>query len=262
MTQADPAEPRIQSVQGIERALDVLSLFVEAESQTLGVTEIAQNLGLSKAVVHRILSTFRAKEFVEIDDVTHRYRLGPKILMLGLRNMDRLDFRVIAREAMTELVRTTNETATLSIRVGWDRVYIDQITPERDVKMVVQIGRPFPLHTGASSKALLAFLPTPEQEDYLASHELVAMTAHSITDPVKLRAELKSIRAKGHAVSFGERDDSAGSVAAPIFGMNDQLLGVISISGPAERFRGEAKEAAGTLMAATRGVSARMGHRA
>ena len=261
MTVADPPEPRIQSVQGIDRALDVLSLFVEADSHTLGVTEIAQSLGLSKAVVHRILSTFRAKEFVEIDETTHRYRLGPKILMLGLSQINRLDFRIVAREAMSELVKATNETATLSIRVGWDRVYIDQITPERDVKMVVQIGRPFPLHTGASSKALLAFLSEAEQEEYIGSRELVAMTAHSITDRDQLRVELKRIRSKGHAVSFGERDDSAGSVAAPIFGLDARLLGVISISGPAERFRDEVDEAAATLLSATRSVSARMGHR-
>ncbi len=261
MTQADAAEPRIQSVQGIERALDVLSLFVEAESQTLGVTEIAQSLGLSKAVVHRILSTFRAKEFVEIDDMTHRYRLGPKILMLGLRNMDRLDFRVIAREAMTELVRTTNETATLSIRVGWDRVYIDQITPERDVKMVVQIGRPFPLHTGASSKALLAFLPTPEQEEYLASHELVAMTAHSITDPVKLRAELKSIREGPRRLLRRTRRQCRLGGGADIRDERSAPRRDLDLR-PRRALPGEAKEAAGTLMAATRGVSARMGHRA
>ncbi len=251
----------MQGVQGVERALGVLSLFVESDSHTLGVTEIAQKLNLSKAVVHRILSTFRTQEFVEMDETTHRYRLGPKILLLGLSQIDRLEFRTVAHEVMTELVAVTNETATLSIRVGWDRVYIDQVTPDRDIKMVVQLGRPFPLHTGASSKALLAFLPLEEQDEYLTSHDLLPMTPNTITDPKRLREELKQIRANGYATSFGERDSSAGSVAAPIFGRDDRLLGVISISGPAERFRSEADSAAQSLLAATRSVSMRMGHR-
>ena len=78
-----PAAPG-QTIAGIERALDALSLFAESETASLGVTEIAQRLGLSKAVVHRILASFRAKGFVELDESTRRYSLGPKILFLGL----------------------------------------------------------------------------------------------------------------------------------------------------------------------------------
>lgn len=255
-------ETPMQGVQGVERALSVLSLFVESGSETLGVTDISQQLNLSKAVVHRILSTFRVHEFVEIDETTHRYRLGPKILLLGLSQLDRMEFRIIAHEAMIHLVAATHETATLSIRVGWDRVYIDQVTPERDIKMVVQLGKPFPLHTGASSKALLAFLSSPEQEEYFDSHELVAMTSKTITDPVRLRKELRRIREAGYAMSFGERDSSAGSVAAPIVGRDGRLLGVISISGPGDRFRSEVESASKALLEATRSVSARMGYRA
>src|SRR5580704_15932560 len=55
------ADDKQQGLNGIERALDVLSLFSASDAPTLGVTEIASELALSKAVVHRLLTTFRAR---------------------------------------------------------------------------------------------------------------------------------------------------------------------------------------------------------
>jgi IclR family transcriptional regulator, acetate operon repressor len=253
--------PSGESSSGVERALDVLQCFGRSGQATLGVTEIADELGLSKAVVHRTLSAFRSRGFLEIEESTHRYRLGPEILVLGLGYLDRIEVRSLARETLTALVSATNETATLSVRVGWTRAYIDQVTPNRDVKMVVQLGEPFPLHAGASSKALLAFLSETEQEEYLTGHALAAMTPNTITDPDRLRKELAAIRAAGFAVSFSERDASAGSVAAPVLGHEGIPVGVISVSGPVERFRAEADSASRELLAAVRDLSRRLGYR-
>lgn len=246
---------------GIERALDILRLFCHSESLTLGVTEIAQVLGLSKAVVHRTLSAFCAKGFLELDESTHRYRLGPESMFLGLTYLDRLDIRSSAHEVLQGLVAITGATATLSVKVGWTRVYLDQVTPSQDVKMVVQLGKPFPLHTGASSKAMLAFLDPAEQTEYIDGHELIRLTPLSITDPKVLREELKHIRAKGYAVSMGERDASAGSVAAPVLDYNGALLAVISVCGPVDSFRAKSAEAATALLDATSGLSKRFGYR-
>jgi len=250
-----------ESSSGVERALDVLRCFGRSGQITLGVTEIADELGLSKAVVHRTLSAFRSRGFLEIEESTHRYRLGPEIVLLGLRYLDQIDVRSLGRQTLNDLVAATNETATLSVRMAWTRVYIDQVTPNRDVKMVVQLGEPFPLHAGASSKALLAFLPAGDQEEYLSAESLSAMTPHTITDPARLREELEGIRAAGFAVSFSERDASAGSVAAPVFGHEGAPLGVISVSGPVERFRAEAQAASQALLAAVHELSRRLGYR-
>lgn len=258
---ADNASRKGESISGIERALDVLALFVRADTPTLGVTEIAETLGVSKAVVYRQLSAFRSRGFVELEPVTHRYRLGPEILFLGLSYLDQLDVRSLGHETLTELVAATNETATMSVRVGWSRVYVDQVTPQREVKMSVQLGRAFPLHAGASSKAMLAFLPEAAREDYLSNQHLNSLTARTITEPIRLRKELAVIADQGFAVSFGERDASAGSVAAPVFRHDGELAGVISVSGPVERFSAEVEKSSALLLAASRQLSQRLGYR-
>ena len=257
MTEAAPSG---QTIAGIERALDALSLFAESESPSLGVTEIAQSLGLSKAVVHRILASFRAKGFIELDETTRRYSLGPKILFLGLTYLDRIDIVSVARVAMAELCAATNETATLSLRNGGHRVYVDQVSPARDVKMTVALGLPYPLHAGASSKAFLAFLPPAEVDAYLEG-ALPSLTERTVVDPRKLRKELARIRETGYAQSYGERMEGAGAVAAPVFGRDGLPAGVISVCGPMERFRDEADGAAELLLQHTRDASARLGYR-
>ncbi len=165
--------------------------------------------------------------------------------------------RTLGRETLVQPVAATSETATISVRVGWSRVYVDQVTPQREVRMSVQLGRPFPLHAGASSKAMLAFMPRDEREEYLADQHLSPLTARTITDAARLRKELAAIAKRGFAVSFGERDDAAGSVAAPVFGHDGEIAGVISVSGPVERFSAEVEKSSDLLLSAAH----RLGYR-
>ena len=242
----------------VDRALMILSLFSISENESLGVTEIAGKTGLSKAVVHRILSSFLVNGFVETDEF-RRYRLGTSALYLGLAYLDRLDIGNLARPVIESLSKATNETSTLSIRIGSSRVYIDQVTPDRDVKMVVQLGKPWPLHAGASSKAFLAFLDEDRIDEYL-SGPLEQLTTSTITSQEALREEIAVIRRKGFAISDGERLEGAASVAAPVLGLDGQPVAVISVSGPAERLMSQFSSAARLLVAATTDLSKRTGY--
>jgi IclR family transcriptional regulator, acetate operon repressor len=248
-----------QTIAAVERAADVLSLFARSPGPDLGVTEIAQELDLSKAVVHRILASFRAKEFIELDESTRRYRLGRQSLALGLAYLDTIDIVRMAHPVLRELVEASNETATLSLRFGDSRVYVDQVTPPIDIKMMVKLGEAYPLHAGGSSKAILAFLPAEEQETYLA-RPLASLTDMTVTDVRELRQELQAIRERGYSVSFGERQVGAGSVAAPLLDHEGRPVAVMSLCGPVERVRGEVDGLAATLLAATTDLSARLGY--
>ncbi len=250
-----------QTIAGVERALDVLSLFAEPGSAELGVTEIAERLDLSKAVVHRILSSFRVKDYVEVDEETRRYRLGNKILTLGLSFLESVDAQDVGRSALHELVALTDETATQSVRAGWQRVYVAQVTPQRDIKMVVQLGAAFPLHAGASSKALLAYLSPELRDAYFAQGRLEKLTSDTLSSRKAVEEELAEIRTRGYAVSLGERQAGAGSVAAPVFDHTGAVVSVISVCGPVQRFSAEVDECARHLLDVTRATSRRLGHR-
>lgn len=248
-----------RTVATVERAADVLLHFARMEAPTLGVTEIAGSLSMSKAAVHRILSSLRSRGLIQVDEATRRYSLGPMAMVLGLSYLARLDVRRLAAPELRQLSARTNETATLSVRTGDSRVYVDQVTPAREVIMSVSIGIPFPLHAGGSSKAFLAFLPDEEVDAYLR-RRLTALTENTITDKEKLRAELALIRKRGWAHSSAERQTGAASVAAPVFDHAGQPCAVISVCGPAERFSTEVDRCATALLAVTAHLSAKMGH--
>ena len=71
------------TINAVKRALDVLLLFTTSGSAYLGVSQIAGQLRISKAVVYRMLSTLRTAGLVELDEATRRYSLGPTALALA-----------------------------------------------------------------------------------------------------------------------------------------------------------------------------------
>lgn len=261
-TEPDRSSPRADNgtiVTAVVRTADVLTCLAEAPTRTVGVTEVAQQLQLSKAVVFRILVSLQSRGYVDFDETSRRYQLGSRSLSLGMAYLERTDVRELARSALVQLSAEMSETATLSVRSGWERMYVDQVTPERDIKMVVSIGRPFPLHAGSSSKAFLAFLATEDRERFFSEQPLTPLTDHTIVDPAALRAELDAITARGFAYSEGERQEGAGSVAAPVLDRDGLPVAVISVCGPVERFRSCTDAAARALLAQTQQLSRQLG---
>ena len=159
------------------RVADVLLLFVEGPS-TLGVTRIARELGLSKAVVHRILQSLAGRDMVVLDAVSREYRLGPSVAALGARALRESDLRSAALPLLRRLRDETRETATLSTPVPHGRVYLDQVVGLHEIKMTVELGRRFPLHAGSSGKCMLAHLDAEHRDEVLAGG-LESLTPHT-----------------------------------------------------------------------------------
>jgi DNA-binding IclR family transcriptional regulator len=240
------------------RVIDVLLLFTDGTDE-LGVSRIARELGLSKAVVHRILQTLVARGMVTLDQQTRLYQLGPTTAALGARALRDLDLRAVAASTLRRLQEETRETVTLTALVPGGRAYVDQIVSTHEVKMTVELGRRFPLHAGSSGKSVLAFLPERRREEILTGR-LAALTGSTPTDPVELRAELAAIQDLGYASSAGERQADAGSVAAPLFGLDGDVRGAVSVCGPRSRFTPEfVRDCAPRVVEAAHDISKALG---
>ena len=216
----------------IDRALAVLGVLAEA-SQPMGVTEIARRVGLPKSVVHYHVSALVRNRYVEARP-DRRYGLGYAALRLGRGNYSNLELRARALPHMRALHHDTWETVTLSVLVGRERVYVDQLVSPQEIKLAVELGRPFPLHAGASGRAIMAFLPLDAREALL-SEPLERLSPHTVVDPAVLRELLDGVRAAGLATSRSERQEGAASVAVPVFD-NHGVAGAICVCGPEYRF--------------------------
>ena len=220
--------------EGATRVADVLLLFL-GDSHELGVTQVARELDTSKAVVHRVLQSMVNRGLLVQDPGNRMYRLGPAAVAIGARALRDCDLRSVAEPILSSLRDATSETTTLSQRNGHDRAYIVQFPSPQEIKMLVEIGRTFPLHAGSSSKVILANLGAAEQVDVVKG-ALEQLTPQTVIDPQELAVELEHIRQQGYAVSRGERQPGAGAVAAPVFDFAGNVVGAISVCGPSQRF--------------------------
>src|SRR6478609_2976298 len=190
------------TVGAVDRAVDVLLLFGRSLQPSLGVTEIAQELGMPKSGVHRVLSTLRRRRLVTYAPQSRKYALGQAAIALSQSYITRLDVQAMGADTLVELMQRTGETATLAVRRHGSVIFRAQSVPDRELRVELRLTKPSPIHVGASGKAFLAFLPDEETEDFLRRAALPAVTDRTITDIAAMRAELAVIREDGYATSI------------------------------------------------------------
>lgn len=237
-----------------DRVADVLLLFAQSD-RPLGVTEIAQSLSLSKAVVHRILQSLTTRSLTWVVPGESTYILGPAATTLSMRAWSQLDLRSLAAPILRKLRDDTRETTTLSVLIGHQRIYLDQYESPQEVKMVVELGPRLPLHSGASSRAILAHLP----EGVIDTAVAQLQELRPDLDVAAYRDRLAEVRTKGYASSINERGTGSASIAAPFFDAHGNVLGSVSSSGPAFRYGEEGHEEHVRLVIdAARAITARL----
>jgi IclR family acetate operon transcriptional repressor len=248
-------QPSTRRIGAAERAITVLDTL--AEGGELGTNEIARRTGMTPSTVSRQLGTLAAAGLVERVAATGRYRLGLRIVQLANALLVRLDVRTVARPHLEELVRTTGETATLSVPGETDAITVDFVSGSHQIQPVSRLGRPSIAHATSAGKVMLAFAGRP-----LADATLQAYTPRTITDPRKLAVEIERVREQGWAEAIEEREIGLSAIAAPIRSSHGELEAIVALQGPSSRFDGRAVERAlPALVATAEAISHELGWR-
>ncbi len=215
-------------IQSLARGLKILNLLEQARGG-MGTTEVAKKMTIDKSSASRLLHTLANYDFVAQDESTARYQLGPRLLTLGQRVLDRISLRDRARPYLHKLVDATGECAHLAILAQRQALYIDQAESSAALRVESEIGTLSPLHCTALGKAMLAF------GDGALPDSLLPFTQRTITDQAVLQAQLLQIRQRGYAIDDEEYNYGVRCVAAAVHDHRGLLLGAIGISGPAGR---------------------------
>jgi DNA-binding IclR family transcriptional regulator len=244
----------------VEKAIDVLFCF-DLQHPQLRLSEISQRLGLHKSTAHRLLSLLKKKGLVVADPTSQLYSLGPALVELAWIVLRQQDLRTLCRPYLEQLRQATNETVSLHIRMGNTRVCVEELESDQEVKYSQALGLTAPVHVGAPGKALLAFLPQEELGRLLPTLSLAPITADTITDREAFGAELVKTRARGYAVSIGERSPWAAAVAAPIRDRRGQISAAVSVSGPSQRLTSRVlRELGAQVIKVAKEISAALGY--
>lgn len=223
-------------IQSLLRSIELLEILKARRSFT--IAELAESVGLPPSTVHRILQTFCEKKFVVRDERSHTYRLGPALISLGKAASSGIRIQDAALPVLTDLTKKTREDSYLVIPVGNKGLVIEKVDGPNHLKVVEEFGYEMYLHCGAIRKVLLAFQSPEFIESYVQS-VLYRHDALPRLSPPELREELKKIRERGHAVSYGDYVGDAYGIGAPVFDAEGALAGSIGIIVPGVRIPDE-----------------------
>ncbi|PWI58766.1 IclR family transcriptional regulator [Sulfoacidibacillus thermotolerans] len=249
------------TVKSVEKAcllLDVVSLYPEG----IGITELAEQVDMYKSTVHRLLGTLMKRGYIQQDVHSGKYKLGYKLLDLGMKMLSSLDLRKEAAPLLQELAHQTNEVVHLGVLDHGDIVYIDKVESNQTVRMHSRVGKRVPVHAVGLGKAILAAFEDREVEQLIHLYGLPAVTPKTITDRHQLMAILAEVREQGYAFDIEENELGICCVASPIYDNNHKVVAACSVSGPNHRMAlTRLKELAPIVRQTAKEISLRLGDR-
>jgi DNA-binding IclR family transcriptional regulator len=223
---ANTTPPITDAVDLSLRLIEKLALAAEPQ----GVSDLARELGSSKATVYRHLQTLAVHGFARQDATSSRYTAGIKLLVLGERLRERFDIVQVAREEMVQLRDETRQPVTLSTLVDRDVVVLEVLHGHAIINFGTQAGTVLDLHASAHGKIALAYGPDALLQRCL-SKQLKPWTSHTICSHQGLQRAITEVKSRGWATAPNQVLDGVNGLAAPIFNYTRAYAGAIAIAG-------------------------------
>jgi DNA-binding IclR family transcriptional regulator len=215
-----------------EKVLDVVLLFNSGRPE-LKADEISQLINAPRSTTYRYLQILRDKGFLDRTP-SGGYKLGLVLLQLARIARRALDFNALAQPVMEHIAQESRETVLLTRLAGKTAVCVNRVEGPQTVRISFDVGQVQPLHGGASSKILLAFVPENRWEKHLEL-PLERFTEETVTDLEVLKDQLRTIRSQGYCVSDSEVDVGVRAVSVPIVDTQGGVLAALSTAGPSFR---------------------------
>jgi IclR family acetate operon transcriptional repressor len=218
-------------MRSLERALHILAVLEEGGSG-MTVTELGRASQLSKATVLRIVLVLEKYGFAE---KRHgRYRLGATVLPLAHEYVVGNELVRVALPVLQELARTSKETASLSVRVGFKRIAVQRVEGVNPLRFALPIGQHLPLHVGAG-KVLAAAMPGTERDRWMDELEEMFLAKGDAFSRKALTEDLEKIRRNGYAVAVGDRLKGTFAITAPVINAFKETIAIVNVAGAVER---------------------------
>ncbi|HEY1362953.1 MAG TPA: IclR family transcriptional regulator [Xanthobacteraceae bacterium] len=219
------------------KTFHILDLFSDREP-AWSQAEIARATGLARSTVSRLVRFLCLRNYLL--EQHGRYRLGFAAVDLGRRAQLQFNLVELCADALQELAERSGETVILA---GYDHARASVVCLAQlpslagGLRVFENVGAAYPLHSGATGKAVLAFLPDARLQAVLAG-DITPLNPASRTSRAALKAQIAQIREQGYAVTREETYPGVAGVAVPIRAGSGQPLGSIAIAGPLHRMRG------------------------
>ena len=225
-----PAAPRQDAAGAVPKALRVLEA-VAARKRPLSIAEIAATLDLPQPTAHRIVGVLEKLGFVGREPGRRRIVEGRRLVGLGLDVLQAAAGSGASHAVLASLAKMTGESCNLGVIAGGSVVYVDRVESQWPLGLRFEPGSRVPLHCTAIGKLLLSEMPDAAFDAYLANGPRTRYTATTITDPRRLKEELKRIRKQGYSTDNQEFMSGVVCIAVPVQGpRNGRICAGLAIS--------------------------------
>jgi DNA-binding IclR family transcriptional regulator len=238
-TDRKPLKESDRQIDTVAKALCLMNCFTATEPE-LTLKQLSEKTGLYKSRIIRLCGTLAAHGYL-IRTPMARYKLGPKLMILGKVYERTNPLTAIARPVMRELSALTGESTKLFVIEGYKRLCLVREKGPSPLQYAIHEGEIQELYAGAGGKLLLAFAPEAFQKDII-QRKRKKFTDETITDPDALQKELEIIRRQGYASSKGELVSEVAGLSAPVYDYEGQVCAALTIAGPGQRFSTERRK--------------------
>lgn len=213
--------------QTLMRGLDVIEA-VAREVLTLG--ELAERLDLAKSTTHRLASALVDRGYLAFTPRAG-YRLGAKMLELGLHAQAQADLIQVARPHLETLAAATEDTVHLGILENDLALYLDKMPGRRRINISSRVGDRQPLSSTGLGKALMLDHPESYWTERFSADQAAGAP---VADAAKWHRRMRDYVAAGRAYDLEENEDQIRCVAAPVRDAAGAIVGAISVSSAAQ----------------------------
>ncbi|MGM4988182.1 IclR family transcriptional regulator [Tardiphaga sp. 841_E9_N1_2] len=245
-------------VHSVQLAIDVLEAVAFSDDE-LGVTQIADRLGMTKGSVHRHLQTLVDRGYLTQNSSTSRYSIGPKGRLLA-RHAPDADLTQLAEGPMRQLRDALGHFVVLSEMTPRGALILHKLSGTAAIELGVRPGSELTFHASAQGKVLLAFAPSPMRARVLAQ-PLQRFTDKTVVSVRKLEQEYLEIVRLGFATAPEQSLIGMNAVAAPIFDAQDACIASVAIVASIQVLPEKTRPSdVAQLIEAARQISHKLGH--
>lgn len=247
----------------VNRAVAILREIAEAGG-AVQIKTLAGRLALPPSTVHRLLDLLAQEGMVERDDAARAYRAGREYFRLSSLVFNANPVRAVAMPLLEEAVRECNETAYLGLYLPRERrmMFAAACESSHPLGYRVKQNEPVSILTGASGRAILAWLPEHDLDEALAAEAEHPAVRKAVRSRKGLLEDLAQIRARGYAVTYGQRIPGAVGVFSAVFDAQGAVVGCIGYTVPEQRHQaGRLPRLAAAVRRFAGALSAALGYR-
>lgn len=194
------------------RGVEALVALLKAH-HSLGITQLAEALQLSKSTTHDLAATLCALGFVDQNEATRRYSVSPEIFRFLHLVSTEFGLNASVRPLLRTQSRKLGATIVITALCRQTTYALCASGANADTFLLGDNG---PAYNSACGKILVAQLGEAVWPDYAPKSGDETTSPHANLDPGRFLAEVRAARVNGVAWSLRERDASLCSVAAPL----------------------------------------------